>query len=882
MCYFEQELNDGLKVAEPTRTINREKPMERRDLTFRVFVSSTFSDLKAERNALQQETFPKLREYCRQRGARFQAIDLRWGVSQEAALDQQTMNICFAELARCQELSPKPNFIVLLGQRYGWRPLPTRIPADVFEKVRDWLTTDGTDNTEAMGLLGDWYRLDENADPSEYVLLPRAPDGQFADHVKWGAIEQLMQEALCRGARAIGLTGRALLPYCAAATHQEIDHGAFGATDAEKHVFAYLRDVTGAKAGTERISEFVDTVGSPDATDLEALRHRIATKLPAPNVLKYAADWGDVLRRNPPETANPSILDLASEPDLKALCDRVFENLKGVIDDELRQFTQATDLEREQEAHREFGKERCAHFKGRTDVLSRLDDYLKDSGDNKPLVIHGTSGCGKTALMAQAILECGVRNAECGMDQEESAILNPKSAIVSRFIGATPGSADLRSLLRSLCEELEVGDIPQDMNELVRKFRERMTGQSEGGKGNADAGEKPAVVFLDALDQLNDTDNALMLYWLPRQLAPEIKLVVSVLEDETKDQGEDKKGWMDRKPYELCQQIWKDSPNSLVQISKMSRHDGEDLLDAWLASVGRRLQDGQKADVLDKFAADGRPLYLKLAFEEARLWHSWDGLPSGAHSISGLGEKVEDILVDMLHRLEQRHNHGRILVDRALGGIATGKNGLTEDELLDVLSRDKDVMDDFKAHNPKSPDIDKLPVVIWSRLHASLKPYMTERRADGTNVMNFYHRQVVEAVRQRYLEPVENRLAAHNRLGDYFGDEKMDWWAESLEAQRARAKRLPPTPRPANIRKVVELPYHLLERAKLVDPESKNPDAVYRGSDGQDVKVWDSVADLLTNWQFLEAKTEADPNFDAEADRKQAAESESVVKEARK
>ncbi len=404
---------------------------QRRDLTFRVFVSSTFNDLKAERNALQQETFPKLREYCRQRGARFQAIDLRWGVSQEAALDQQAMNICFAELARCQELSPKPNFIVLLGQRYGWRPLPARIPTNVFEKIRDWLTTDGTDNTEALGLLGDWYRLDENADPSECVLLPRDPNGQFADHVKWGAIETIMQDALCRGARAIGLTGRALLPYCASATHQEIDHGAFGATDAEKHVFAYLRDIKGEQAGTERVSEFVDAAESPDEKDLEALRHRIETKLPAPNVLKYEADWGDVLRRNPPEPATPPILDLENEPDLKALCERVYANLKTVIDEELASFKQRPGLEREQEAHREFGKERCAHFKGRADILSRIQTYLDSPGDTKPLVIHGTSGCGKTAVMAQAILECGVRNAEWIRKNPKSAIRNPQSAFTN-------------------------------------------------------------------------------------------------------------------------------------------------------------------------------------------------------------------------------------------------------------------------------------------------------------------------------------------------------------------------------------------------------------------------------------------------------------------
>ena len=121
---------------------------------------------------------------------------------------------------------------------------------------------------------------------------------------------------------------------------------------------------------------------------------------------------------------------------------------------------------------------------------------------------------------------------------------------------------------------------------------------------------------------------------------------------------------------------------------------------------------------------------------------------------------------------------------------------------------------------------------------------MTWRRADGTLVLSFYHRQVGESVASRYL-PDDERLRAHLHLADYFGEQ--DYWAESLEAQRARAKRLPPTPRPANIRKVVELPYHRLEAAKL------------GGGDDPKSPLWDAVADLLMDWQFLEAKAEADP-----------------------
>jgi len=61
--------------------------------TFRIFVSSTFNDVKVERDALQERFFSRLRALCQQHGARFQPFDLRWGVSEEAYLDQQAMTL---------------------------------------------------------------------------------------------------------------------------------------------------------------------------------------------------------------------------------------------------------------------------------------------------------------------------------------------------------------------------------------------------------------------------------------------------------------------------------------------------------------------------------------------------------------------------------------------------------------------------------------------------------------------------------------------------------------------------------------------------------------------------------------------------------------------
>src|SRR5512137_803561 len=112
-----------------TRTQARLRPV------IRVFVSSTFSDMKHERNALEAEAFPKLEQLCQRQGFQFQAIDLRWGVSTEAGLDHRTMRICFNELRRAQEVSPEPNFLILLGDRYGWRPLPEEITPEEFERL---------------------------------------------------------------------------------------------------------------------------------------------------------------------------------------------------------------------------------------------------------------------------------------------------------------------------------------------------------------------------------------------------------------------------------------------------------------------------------------------------------------------------------------------------------------------------------------------------------------------------------------------------------------------------------------------------------------------------------------------------------------------------
>ena len=139
------------------------RPLPRNNRIIRCFVSSTFVDMTLERNLLQKYIVPELKAYCRTKGWQFEVIDLRWGISAEAASHHKTMRICLNELKRCVELSPRPNFILLLGQRYGWRPIPENLPCADFNYVSERCT-----ETERE-VLHCWYQLTSDED---YQLLP--------------------------------------------------------------------------------------------------------------------------------------------------------------------------------------------------------------------------------------------------------------------------------------------------------------------------------------------------------------------------------------------------------------------------------------------------------------------------------------------------------------------------------------------------------------------------------------------------------------------------------------------------------------------------------------------------------------------------------------
>jgi WD40 repeat protein len=791
--------------------------------TFRIFVSSTFSDLHAERDALQRRVFPRLRELCLQHGCRFQAIDLRWGVSKEAGRDQKTMKICLDEIKRCQRVTPRPNFIVLLGDRYGWCPLPEEIPDGEFEEIlknvsdeeRAILVWDKNQPENQKG----WYRLDENAKPFVYCLQPR--EGKFEEYSVWEKVERKLHQILERAVENLDLKEKARAKYVASATEQEINQGL---TDekATEHVFCFFRSFSNRNSiNLEKAKGFfeLDEAKKPNEVanqKLENLKNRLRDELPKQNVHEYQARWlnenseskvpltADHIGDLPKEFQNlpgdleecKKLLNAESTPQGENLCLDVFRQLARVILAEISEIESRSKVEKEYDEHKKFGSDRAKNFVGRTEYLEKIKDYI-ESDNQKPFVLWGASGSGKSALLAYA--------------KQQHEEKNP----LVRFIGTTPQSSDIRALLESLCEQIaaeyptEETAIPADYNELVKEFPKRLESAAK---------EKTLIVLLDALDQLSEADNAHNLRWLPDDLPANVRLIVSTLPGASLD-------ILKRKlPVE-----------NIIELKSMTKNEGGEVLDLWLSDATRTLQDNHRAEVLDKFtAAEGLPLYLKFAFEEARLWHSYD-------KIKPLATDVEGIIGELFERLSEDSNHGAVMVSRSLGYLAASRYGLTEDELIDILWQDDEVKKDFKTRSQKEMrEVDALPVVIWARLYFDLEPYLTERASADAALLSFYHRQLGEVTAQKYLAE-KDKQRAHQHLADYFDGQ--NYWLETPAQYLERVGEFPKSARRSNQRKAAEFAWQLQQSGD-----------------------YERLEQIHTNLDFLESKTAAGLVFELAKD----------------
>lgn len=180
---------------------------------------------------------------------------MRWGVRDEATDDHQTVNLCSREILNCQRMSMGPNFVALLGDKYGFRPLCNRIKSTEYRALRRCLI----ELDISTDFLDTWYKEDLNAVPPEYLLQPISsilknftnkgePSLQAIDHRIWQAIQERLHELLMIGSSRLVQQGRMseqeqLMKYSISVTEREVIEGCIDLKDAKSHCLIYVRTI---------------------------------------------------------------------------------------------------------------------------------------------------------------------------------------------------------------------------------------------------------------------------------------------------------------------------------------------------------------------------------------------------------------------------------------------------------------------------------------------------------------------------------------------------------------------------------------------------------------------------------------------------------------
>ncbi|KAL6069903.1 DUF4062 domain-containing protein [Balamuthia mandrillaris] len=415
------------------------------------------------------------------------------------------------------------------------------------------------------------------------------------------------------------------------------------------------------------------------------------------------------------------------------LAQHVVEDLRALIDADFPLRDIPSPLEQDRMAHEAFAASRGRVYIGRQHYFKELTAHVSSPTGNKPIVVVGESGSGKSALVCN------------WATQYKKA--HPQQLVITHYIGSTSSSTDLARLLRRVMSEIKEHhelshDLPKDLPTLIHDFTDWL---GEAGRRGG------LVLVLDALNQLEDKEDAHSLAWLPQVFPNGVRLVVSTLPGRCYDEIQ-RRGW------------------KCMRVQALDEQERTNLVEEYMAMYGKTLTKDQTERIV-KADQCRNPLFLRTLLEEIRIFGVFEQIDKQIdHYLTA--QTPPQLFSLMFTRLEQElpSSHKNLLAD-VLSLIWTSRRGLSESELLEITS---------------------VPPSIWSPLHLALEESLVSR----SGMLTFFHDYMRQAVEKRYqLDSRERQVYYRRRLMAYF-DKTTQQEQDEEEGREAEL-----------IRKCEEVPY---------------------------------------------------------------------------
>lgn len=482
------------------------------------------------------------------------------------------------------------------------------------------------------------------------------------------------------------------------------------------------------------------TQGGPQPTadtslqsKLENLYTFLEAKIGETAIKKYEITWqGDGIQQT----------DEDHKRYLEQLCEDFVEGCKHLIElnrKHTRVKHKRYPLFKEVVQHSYQCAKHCAMFAAREGLLARVEGYMIDDSRNcKPLVIHGKTGTGKSALMS-------------AVEKHSNDWVSPAVVSLIRYVNTTGQSIDICSLLYGICHQMAavynldlplMSELARSPSKLVQLLRTHM---EQVAKHHGE--QRPLLILVDDIDQLPVKDRADTLHWLPAACPKNVYFVVSMHSDNTQ--------MMSR----LQKQI---PPENFVEVDELLEHEIEEVLDSMLTHHNWSLTAHQREALLEKCQSSPNPLFMYVMVKHALDWHCWTHVTPQA-----LPAQLEDAFMKHIFTLED--TFGPKLVDCTLGCLSLFQHGVSQVELREAACSDDTVLKElFRLLRPKEESVVPLISSRLSDLLHMLQPLLHKKYLHGTVLLswafNSCHALALRKVFNADGEDLENNPAMLNRL----------------------------------------------------------------------------------------------------------------------
>ena len=475
-------------------------------------------------------------------------------------------------------------------------------------------------------------------------------------------------------------------------------------------------------------------------SELEKFKEKIKNKWEY--TIDYDCEWNStIISPELPEDVNQGRLsdfNIKGRPLKDIIIEQLKEEIKKEFPDRKDELVYSSNLERDLDQQALFIELNSEGFISRKGDFDDLNDYISNNKDGL-FVLSAPAGYGKSMLLANFI-------------QSERERHNAR--FFNRFCGVSDLCSQQYSLWKTIFDDAKIKcpdtlkDIKDNIDDLLKELAQEKT-----------------VIIIDAINQLPDGLD--MLEWLPEQLPQNLKIILSMKEDEA-----------DEKITDSIEKLKRNRNISYSQVKPLeNKEEKKKLIKDYLKKFLKALDDKQ-IDTICGFKGSANPLYLKILLSELRVFGSFAQL---AEEIEKFGETPKEAFNTVLNRLENEITSLNInsakFTPLLFGLLANARNGLSEKELVSCME--------------KELDINEKKLIQAIRLFIrQVRPFMARREGR----IDYFYEAFKLAAKERYID---DKIHYNKTLSDYFKQQ-----ADPSNDLSFKGK---------NIRDFNELPYHLKE-----------------------------------------------------------------------